>query len=448
MSQNIVGFEMSMNSALENLIPENWNAEPWNYVGDQLQHSLLTKGKKQIDETPPFGRLTVENGNCMEYLDTSPVLPKTASMLQETPVRHPTVVLQESLAIPTAAPISKGQDLCVPLIKYQHIQLEPIPHSFNVADWHVAYNRLSGNHCAPCYQETETAQGNLLKQFQEVHEPFIPGAPFQLQETLQIGHHVQNGYGVQNICQYFPPYRGEGTRSALSVVSANAEHKLTLTAPEMVSETPNSAQVTGAQVETDPRSLSQEHVQLAARMPLSIEAGGSDVQVLATYNLEGFRHSKVLLRNPEECSHCNDEFPNLRSLRDHIKRSHGDTFPNMQNSKAKLKCHFCDALLMNETNLRRHIKNVHNQGKKKFSCEVCSAFFNSSFAAITHMRDIHGIQPASRQKAKGKRWVKKVFFRCETCGYCSKEKSNVTRHVRSAHLRKKIAKTDQESDAA
>ena len=87
-----------------------------------------------------------------------------------------------------------------------------------------------------------------------------------------------------------------------------------------------------------------------------------------------------------KCNKCNRTTTNVRTLNSHKKRHH-----------SKKECMFCNEILKDNAQYRRHYKKVHVQTKKrKKDCDICGKTLSSTYAFNIHMKSKH---PKASQKS-------------------------------------------------
>ena len=72
------------------------------------------------------------------------------------------------------------------------------------------------------------------------------------------------------------------------------------------------------------------------------------------------------------------------------------------------ECNLCNKLFSNQSNLRKHIKSVHE--KIKFKCEICTKNFTRKDNLLSHKRNIHS---------------KNIEFKCTVCERKFSRKGNL-----------------------
>ncbi|KAL3314905.1 hypothetical protein Ciccas_006470 [Cichlidogyrus casuarinus] len=118
-------------------------------------------------------------------------------------------------------------------------------------------------------------------------------------------------------------------------------------------------------------------------------------------------HSGNDEQGPKACEFCGLVYPSGRLLKQHIDRTH--------NKELKLECSECGRRFRLETDLRRHIKEMHSGAVK---CEVCNKICANLRSYSLH-RNKH---------------FKMRVFQCTECNATFKSKASMKRHIRVDHL--------------
>ena len=85
------------------------------------------------------------------------------------------------------------------------------------------------------------------------------------------------------------------------------------------------------------------------------------------------------------CEHCGKGFTFPLAMKCHIRNIHKVPMPELP----EYKCQQCGFISSNSSNLRNHIKRVH-EGKRKYtSCSKCEKTFQSKSAMLKHYEIIH-----------------------------------------------------------
>ena len=112
-----------------------------------------------------------------------------------------------------------------------------------------------------------------------------------------------------------------------------------------------------------------------------------------------------------KCNICEKEFGQERSLKLHIKTQHE------QLGKRNVTCPSCDYATNHEHYLKRHIKDVHLNGKK-FTCDQCSHISRNSGSMQKHILRHH---------------KKDRSFICMPCGKAFGIRSDLMQHENKVH---------------
>ncbi len=112
-----------------------------------------------------------------------------------------------------------------------------------------------------------------------------------------------------------------------------------------------------------------------------------------------------------QCDKCNKVFTAKSDLKRHIKHVH---------DKIKdIKCDKCEYTCSNITNLKRHIKSIHDK-IKDIKCDKCGFVFSTNENLKQHIKQFHN-------KIKD--------FKCDKCEYTSSAFTNLKRHNKTVHER-------------
>lgn len=139
------------------------------------------------------------------------------------------------------------------------------------------------------------------------------------------------------------------------------------------------------------------------------------------FSKEGVPHPGTVF-----CAHCTAFFGNGKSLDRHVKQMHSRL--------AKVLCPICAQPCKSKTNQERHIKSCHGgEASAQRKCPECTITFSSMRCLSAHVRDRH---PQKHKLRRGKALRKQVMcFTCRICGDMHKERNNLTRHVKTTHLK-------------
>ncbi|XP_033231753.1 zinc finger and BTB domain-containing protein 41-like [Belonocnema kinseyi] len=128
--------------------------------------------------------------------------------------------------------------------------------------------------------------------------------------------------------------------------------------------------------------------------------------------------SKKELENKSKCEKCARRYRNKKDLISHQKYE-CDVIP-------QFKCKFCDKRFKRKTNLWRHTDIVHQKTSSnktlstRLKCDKCSRSYTTKSALNRHKRVQH--EGITRQ------------FTCDDCGYETRDKVNLYRHIKASHL--------------
>lgn len=114
------------------------------------------------------------------------------------------------------------------------------------------------------------------------------------------------------------------------------------------------------------------------------------------------------------CQVCRSSFNSKKLLETHIFKHH----PQCQ----EFPCDLCEKQFISPVVRDKHVKKDHGPPKKTYSCTDCHKECRTPKELKTHM-DVH-------TKTKN---VRPEVFECETCGYKTKVKSNLIRHMEKWH---------------
>uniref|UniRef100_A0A1Q3F847 Uncharacterized protein n=1 Tax=Culex tarsalis TaxID=7177 RepID=A0A1Q3F847_CULTA len=123
-----------------------------------------------------------------------------------------------------------------------------------------------------------------------------------------------------------------------------------------------------------------------------------------------FAHVKIHGKARFPCTQC-DRFFDRKSRREEHMLSH--------KSEPSFFCTLCPVGFKNQTNLQRHVNNVHF-GLKPFACEVCGKEFAQKVEKIAH-EQVH---------------LKEANVPCELCNKTFKTDFRLRVHMRAAHREK------------
>ena len=100
-------------------------------------------------------------------------------------------------------------------------------------------------------------------------------------------------------------------------------------------------------------------------------------------------------------------------LKRHMKRDHRDNSQDIE----KRKCSYCNKIFSDDTNLWKHIHNIHEGNS--VSCHICGKMIKSKFYLTEHIKKVHG----------------ESQFKCEVpgCQVAVKSKHHLMDHIAAVH---------------
>jgi len=107
-----------------------------------------------------------------------------------------------------------------------------------------------------------------------------------------------------------------------------------------------------------------------------------------------------------ECQQCDKTFKNTTNLKAHIKSIHDGI---------KYSCSQCDKQFTTQSSLAEHILSVH--AGVKYACNQCDQQFTRQKSLTKHIQSIH----------------EGVKYACNQCVYQATRQSNLTSHIQSVH---------------
>ena len=116
---------------------------------------------------------------------------------------------------------------------------------------------------------------------------------------------------------------------------------------------------------------------------------------------------------PFKCA-CNKSFARKYDLKIH-QRIHS-------NQSKSEKCKFCQMAFNDPANLRKHVKNIHQNKEmpKQFMCRYCHKRFYRKESLQKHVE--------THLKAKDR-----ILYECKQCDSCFSYKSNLNKHLKKFH---------------
>ena len=146
---------------------------------------------------------------------------------------------------------------------------------------------------------------------------------------------------------------------------------------------------------------------------LEVESGLSDVVLMNSNEAnEGEEEKEMEERAQVSCGTVNEERGTLSDLR--VLKNHAT---NSNNFGKHLKCSKCSYETFDRSNLKKHIKSVHDKIRDYVCCE-CGFSASTSNILSRHIKCVHDK-------------IKDHF--CEECEYAASDKRGLMRHIRSKH---------------
>ena len=144
-----------------------------------------------------------------------------------------------------------------------------------------------------------------------------------------------------------------------------------------------------------------------------------------SFSLHGnLKHHNAVMHVKEKtfsCNQCNKIFYAKFYLDRHVKTMHGNE------PRKKEKCDKCDYF---GTNIRGHVKNVHEN--KGFDCTLCNVSYRRKRSLQLHIRKLHG--DGDKEDVKD--------IQCPQCHYKTHRNDHMKLHIDAVHLGLKPYKCD------
>ena len=138
------------------------------------------------------------------------------------------------------------------------------------------------------------------------------------------------------------------------------------------------------------------------------------------------------------CESCGKSFSNASNLKKHIRKVH--------EGHRDYKCESCGKSFFQKGDLKRHIHTVH-EGHRNFKCESCGKSFSIAQGLSLHISTIHGGEGNYKCEICDKSFTQSIylkqhlvryhevneFYKCEPCGKSFFEQSSLTKHIKTMH---------------
>lgn len=121
-------------------------------------------------------------------------------------------------------------------------------------------------------------------------------------------------------------------------------------------------------------------------------------------------HVDVVHKDDYRCENCDFRTNRKGALTRHYKELH--TKKNLH------QCQNCSYSSTRKENLNRHIKNIHGSKSRKFSCLLCSTFYEDKAELDKHIVWSH---------SSSKR------YKCIICSFATTHKSDLNQHIKVNH---------------
>lgn len=133
--------------------------------------------------------------------------------------------------------------------------------------------------------------------------------------------------------------------------------------------------------------------------------------------------------NEVTCTVCHKVYRGATNLRRHMKREHAGI---PKRTARRKRCDICNEEML-LTNLKAHIRVVHEKPARHFCVACNNAGFSSKRAYTRHVRVQHGVAPSACNESK------LIHSPCPVsgCYYVASSLSNMQRHVEIVHMKLK-----------
>ena len=139
-----------------------------------------------------------------------------------------------------------------------------------------------------------------------------------------------------------------------------------------------------------------------------------------------------------------------------IKRPKGPKLHNNSKPQKKHKCSHCPYEAAQKSNLKRHVREVH-ETIRNYTCKKCGYAATERGKLMQHEQAVHNIQFFKCEKCpyasaatlqRLQNHIKTVHERirdhvCQECGYATSEKGHLREHMKGIHKMGNKVKCDQ-----
>ena len=124
-------------------------------------------------------------------------------------------------------------------------------------------------------------------------------------------------------------------------------------------------------------------------------------------HMKAGKHKKS--QHLHECSFCDTKFKSWHKMDRHIKEVH--------TRETQVRCPQCDKVFSREEHMRSHMRNVHLDKTEKFQCDICQASFDYKYNLKRHVKQVH----------------ENFSFKCQECSAAYTQKYKLEKHVASGN---------------